>query len=214
MKRAIPGHDNWKSKQWLEAASRWRLLSLLFQLPTRQSRHELRRLARIAPKNLAILAKEWTTVPLHLAAAEYHRALGPGGVPAVESSYDPNALAGRGPLLADVAAFHRAFSYAPEKPPAEVPDHLAAELDFLSYMAFKAAFAIQAGQTENARIADQAYSKFLEEHLFTWVSAFRERLERSASEFFIRAADSIPATAPKQQFKKRADSLVRAHLKN
>ena len=198
MKKVHSDQMNGKSKAWLEAASQWRLLSLLFQLPTRQSRQELRRLAQIAPSKLANLAKAWADVPLTLAAAAYHRTLGPGGVPAVESSYDPNALAGRGPLLADIAAFHKAFAYAPEKPPSEVPDHVAAQLDFLSYMAVKVAFAIEAGEPENVKISDQAYSKFLKEHLYTWVDAFRERLELSASEFFIRAADCIPASDPKE----------------
>jgi len=198
MKKVHSDQRNGNSKAWLEAASQWRLLSLLFQLPTRQTRQELRRLAQIAPRKLANLAKAWADVPLTLAAAAYHRTLGPGGVPAVESSYDPNALAGRGPLLADIAAFHKAFAYAPEKPPAEVPDHVAAQLDFLSYMAVKVAFAIEAGEPENVKISDQAYSKFLKEHLYTWVGAFRERLELSASEFFIRAADCIPASDPKK----------------
>lgn len=201
MKKVPSSRKNGNSKAWLEAASRWRLLSLLFQLPTRQTRHELRRLAEFAPKDLANLATEWTEVPLPLAAAEYHRALGPGGVPAVESSYDPNALAGRGPLIADIAAFHKAFSYAPEKPPAEVPDHLAAQLDFLSYMAVKVAFAMEAGETENAGVADAAYTKFIKEHLVTWQSAFRERLGRSASYVFIHAARHITAVAIKQQTK-------------
>lgn len=201
MKKVPSSRKNGNSKAWLEVASRWRLLSLLFQLPTRETRRELRRLAQIAPSDMANLATEWAEVPLHLASAEYHRALGPGGVPAVESSYDPNALAGRGPLIADIAAFHKAFSYAPEKPPAEVPDHLAAQLDFLSYMAVKVAFAMEAGETEHAGITDAAYTKFIKEHLIPWQSAFRERLDRSESYVFIHAARHIGALAIKQQTK-------------
>jgi TorA maturation chaperone TorD len=178
-----------KSKAWLEAAARWRLLSLLFQLPTRPTRNELRRLAAETPKSLANLAREWTAIPMGLAAAEFHRVLGPGGVPAVESSYDPNALAGRGPLLADIAAFHKAFAYSPERLPADVPDHLAAELDFLSYMAVKMAYALESDDAENARITEEAYRKFQKEHLNTWLDAFRERLAPSGSEFFLRAVE-------------------------
>jgi len=165
----------------------------MFQLPTRRSRQELRRLAGTLAGGLKNLAMGWAGVPMRLAAAEYHRTLGPGGVPAVESSYDPNALAGRGPLLADVAAFHKAFSYAPDNPPAEVPDHIAAELDFLSYLAFKAAFAMESGNVENARIVIKAYQTFLDQHVFTWVDAFRERLAGSESFVFIHAARQIGA---------------------
>jgi len=182
---------NRESRRWLEAASRWRLLSLFFQLPTPDSRRELRRLAGSVPKDLAKVAREWTTVDLKLAAAEFHRVLGAGGIPAVESSYDPNALAGRGPLLADIAGFHEAFAYRPEKRPAEVPDHIAVELDFLSYLSFKVAFALHEGRQEEARIATQGHNRFLEQHLATWVPAFREKLEGAGSAFFVRAAASI-----------------------
>lgn len=193
------------AQQWLEAASRWRLLSLFFQLPTPETRRELRLLAHSATRELGALAGQWAGVPLKQAAAEFHRVLGAGGIPAVESSYDPNALAGRGPLLADIAGFHEAFAYRPEKPPAEVPDHIAVQLDFLSYLSFKAAFALYEGQEEKARIAIEAHQRFVEQHLATWLTAFREKLERSASAFFIRAAASIEIP---QARAKRARSIL------
>jgi TorA maturation chaperone TorD len=191
---------NREAQQWLKAASRWRLLSLFFQLPTPETRRELRLLARVATRELAALAGEWAGVPLKQAAAEFHRVLGAGGIPAVESSYDPNALAGRGPLLADIAGFHEAFAYRPERPPAEVPDHIAVQLDFLSYLSFKVAFAFHEGQEEKARIALEAHRRFVEQHLAAWLTAFRENLKRSASAFFIRAAANIevPRTRAKR----------------
>ncbi len=197
-KRAALGR---KSLHWLEAASRWRLLSLLFQLPTADTRRELRRLAGSMRDELADLAREWAGVPVKLAAAEFHRVLGAGGIPAVESSYDPNALAGRGPMLADIAGFHEAFAYRPEHPPAEVPDHIAVELDFLSYLSFKVAFALHEGRREEAQIANEGYNRFLEQHLATWVPAFREKLARSGSAFFIQAAAGIPIPQVKDKTK-------------
>ena len=207
MKKKIPSSLNSNPKRWLETAARWRLLSLLFQLPTRESRRELKRLAGSVPNGLGALGRDWTRVPLRDAASEFHRVLGPGGIPAVESSYDPNALAGRGPLLADIAGFHEAFAYRPEKPPAEVPDHIAVELDFLSYVAFKVAFALHEGRGGEAGIAWQAYDRFLEQHLATWMAPFRERLALTASPFFAQAAESIELPTKKQ---KAAPSFRRA----
>jgi TorA maturation chaperone TorD len=207
MKKKVQRRLHSNSRRWLETAARWRLLSLLFQLPTRESRRELKRLAGSVPNGLAALGRDWTRVPIHDAAAEFHRVLGPGGIPAVESSYDPNALAGRGPLLADIAGFHEAFAYRPEKPPAEVPDHIAVELDFLSYVAFKVAFALHEGQGDEAGIAWQAYDRFLEQHLATWMAPFRERLEGAASPFFAQAAECIELPKKKQ---KAAPSFRRA----
>jgi TorA maturation chaperone TorD len=205
-KQRQPGDRD--AQPWLEAASRWRLLSLFFQLPTRATRRELRLLARSVPRELAALAGEWAGVPLKLAAAEFHRVLGAGGIPAVESSYDPNALAGRGPLLADIAGFHEAFAYRPGKPPAEVPDHIASQLDFLSYLSFKAAFALHEGQEENARIAIEAHHRFIEQHVATWLVAFRQKLDRSGSPFFIRAAAAIELPQAKAEARPKPRSLL------
>jgi len=179
----------------MQVASGWRLLSLLFQSPTREARRELGRLTTEGPKKLAPLAREWVETPRQEAEAEFLTVFGPGGIPAVESSYDPNALAGRGPLLADIAGFHEAFAYRPSKPPAAVPDHIAVELDFLSYLAVKVAFALHARQREEGKVAANAYESFLEEHLRTWVGAFGGRLQQSASPFYARAALSVAQMA-------------------
>lgn len=195
MKTGAAGPLRRESRQWLETAARWRLLSLLFQLPTRESRWETNRLAKSATGDLAEGAKAWTRVPLREAEAEYHRWFGSGGIPATESAYDPNALAGRGPLLADIAGFHEAFAYRPEKPPAPVPDHVAAEADFLSYLAFKVAFALDSQNDEEARTAAQAFERFLDDHVRTWLPAFQERVERSGLPRLVRVLPSLTEAA-------------------
>lgn len=212
MKKARRQRGNGKARRWLADASRWRLLSLLFQLPTPETRREIRRLAGAVPPELAALAGEWAGIPLQMATEEFHRVLGAGGVPAVESSYDPNALAGRGPLLADIAGFHEAFAYRPERPPAEVPDHIAVQFDFLSYLAFKTAFALHEGQRENARIASEAHDRFIEQHLATWLASFRAKLEHSGSVFFIRAAAAVQLPKSKAKENRRNPLPVLASL--
>jgi TorA maturation chaperone TorD len=189
------------ARDWLEVSARWRLLSLCFQLPTPVIRREIKRLSKTAAEPLAEIAAEWASAPLQEAAAEYHRVLGPGGVPAVESSYDPNALAGRGPLLADIAGFYEAFAYRPEEPPAAVPDHIAVQLDFLSYLAMKAAFALHDHRPNDARITVQAYQKFQREHLYTWLREFQDRLVQSGSTIFVHAAECIPQ--PRKSFNRQ-----------
>ena len=184
-----------EARRWLESAARWRLLSLLFQLPTRQTRRELNRLADAASGELANLLREWTHIALKVAEAEFHRVLGSGGIPAAESSYDPNALAGRGPLLADIAGFHKAFAYRPENPPAPVPDHIAAEADFLSYLAFKVAFALEGANASEAQTTAQAYGRFLHDHLRTWLPAFEERLGQAGVTLWSQAVQEVNEAA-------------------
>ncbi len=170
-----------EARKWLERSAKWRCLSLLFQLPTRESRKEVRRIAAEVPRELRKLAEQSTSHSLSAAEMEYHRVLGAGGIPAVESSYDDNALAGRGPVLADVRAFYEAFSYQPKKLPAELPDHIAVELDFLAYLAMKIAFALHESMKKEAHTAEDAYERFLQEHLCEWAAKLETQVERAAS---------------------------------
>ncbi len=178
---------------WLQRASTWRFFSLYFRLPTEETEAELLSLAA-APEASAVLrqlAEMRQELTLAERQQEFHRVLGAGGIPACASSYDDNALAGRGPMLADIAGFYQAFAYRPEKPPAEVPDHLAVELDFLAFLAMKVAFAMHESHHENAAIAQQAYEKFLTEHVRDWVERFHAVLERSPASIYLGAAERL-----------------------
>jgi nitrate reductase assembly molybdenum cofactor insertion protein NarJ len=177
--------------RWLATAAIWRFFSFAFRLPGRSQRADLRAIARELPPDLRKMAEEICTLPLKTWEPEFHRALGAGGVPACESSYDENALAGRGPLLADVRGFYEAFAYSPEKPPAELPDHLAVELDFLAYLAVKIAFAQHEQDGESEKTARDAYDHFVEQHLVTWAERFRERLCAATASPYCTIVDAL-----------------------
>ena len=178
--------------EWLALAARWRLASLLFQLPSRDSHEELLKLmGEMCPSDNAQL-RECAAIPFEEWETEYHGVLGPGGIPACESSYDDNALAGRGPLLAQIAGFYEAFSYRPDARTPEVPDHISVEFGFLSYLAVKIAFAQHEDRDEERSIAAEAYERFLEEHPLYWLDRFRERLEQSGSSFYRTACTRLP----------------------
>lgn len=176
---------------WLENASAWRFLSLCFRLPSRAGRAEIKSLSPRLPEPLRVLAEEVSAVPLKQWEAEFHRVMGAGGVPACASSYDDNALAGRGPMLADIRGFYEAFAYQPEPPPAEVPDHIAVQLDFLAYLAMKVAFARHEADSEKEETARTAYERFLEQHIHTWVERFQARLTGSSSAFYSCVAECL-----------------------
>ncbi len=136
---------------------------------------------------------EICAIPLKSWEPEFHRVLGAGGIPACESSYDDNALAGRGPLLADVRGFYEAFAYQPERPPAEVPDHLAVQLDFLAYLAVKIAFACHEQSREAEQTARDAYHRFIEQHLNTWAERFHARLTAATASPYGAVLDALCA---------------------
>ena len=176
---------------WLQRGSTWRFLSLYFRLPTAETEAELAALAPQASDALRELAEIRRQLTLAEWEQEFHRVLGAGGIPACASSYDDNALAGRGPMLADIAGFFRAFAYRPEKLPAEVPDHVAVELDFLAFLSVKVAFALHESREDQAAIARQAYEKFLTEHVRDWVERFHAMLEQASSPAYLRAAQIL-----------------------
>jgi TorA maturation chaperone TorD len=179
------------TREWLATAAAWRFLSCCFRLPEKSLRAELRAATPKLSAGLRKLAAQLQRVRRRDWEAEFHRVLGAGGVPACESSYDENALAGRGPLLADVRGFYEAFAYHPEKLPAEVPDHIAVELDFLAYLTLKIAFARHEERHDEAEIAELAYQRFLEQHVQSWTERFAARLAGAESPFYSAAAAAV-----------------------
>lgn len=170
------------TRAWLERAVCWRVASLLFSPPSEAGLRELRALEEELPSHHRETIAPLTAVTLDDWAAEYHARLGPGALPATESAYDDNALAGRGPLLADVAGFYEAFAYRPDI--REVPDHLSVELGFLSYLALKAAFAAFEGHDLELELTQQAYADFYDRHPASWLARFGERLDAGDSPFY------------------------------
>lgn len=74
--------------------------------------------------------------------------------------------------LADVAGFYRAFGLEPSGARRTMPDFIATELEFMSILAVKEAYAQVRGWSERVEICRDAGRKFLEEHLGRWAPAF------------------------------------------
>ena len=173
---------------WLERAACWRFASILFGSPTAEALADLRSIVPTVPEPCRAAAQHLSTVDLELWGYEYHRVLGPGGLPASESSYDRAALAGRGPALAEIAGFYRAFSYRLDASGQGVPDDISVELGFLAYLAFKAAYAIHEQLGDALDVTSQAYAEFLRLHVSFWMPAFLEPLASGDSDFYRDAA--------------------------
>lgn len=186
-------NENAETRRWLQVAATWRFLSLLFQSPTTESYSQLHALIGELPPEQQERARQLMTMPLEGWQAEFHRVLGPGGIPACESSYDENALAGRGPVIADIAGFYQAFAYNPTNAPAETPDHISIELGFLAYLALKIAFATYAGKDEEAQLTRDAYRRFLSDHLHYWAEPFQQAVVRAASPLYATGAEWVCA---------------------
>jgi TorA maturation chaperone TorD len=184
---------------WLERAVCWRFASTLFRTPTADGLHERHVLLPILPDQARDEATPLLDVDLDTWEREFHRVLGPGGIPSCESSYDRAALAGRGPLLAAIGGFYQAFGYAPDTHEREVPDNIAVELDFLAYLAFKGAFAANGGSPAELDVTTHAYEAFRRDHLNFWIAAFLDALAATDSDFYRAATTWLQHTCLRLQ---------------
>lgn len=105
-------------------------------------------------------------------------------VPIAETSYELDKTARRAAELADIQGFHRAFGLRLGAP--IEPDHLVAELDFLSALAQKIAHFEAAGAPDALEVVEHAYRAFLEDHLGRWYEIFCDRLEQATEDAFYR----------------------------
>ncbi|MBM3837605.1 MAG: hypothetical protein FJ398_06520 [Verrucomicrobia bacterium] len=85
--------------------------------------------------------------------------------------------------LADLAAYYRAFGLEITEDATERPDHICIELEFMSVLAAKEAYALE-HQLDDLElpVCRDAQKGFLREHLGRWTPAFARRLARVAGE--------------------------------
>jgi TorA maturation chaperone TorD len=100
-------------------------------------------------------------------------------------------MAGKAALLADVAGFYRAFGLEPAAGQPEVEDHVCAELEFMSVLALKEAWAIAGRHTEGLEVTLAAQRAFLTDHLARWAGAFARRVTAAAAPGFYPAAAAL-----------------------
>jgi len=118
--------------------------------------------------------REWRAVTIERHTAEYSRLfLGGGLVPLREGGFgDGMRFAGQPVDIADVSGFYLAFGFVLPDSAANPPDHLGAELEFMSLLHLKLALALQRGRMEHARVTRSAIAAFLQDHLGRWADPF------------------------------------------
>ncbi len=176
----------------LHRAAVFRVLALGFADPSPGHRQavveELARLSEAGehghggePPWLACLAearRAWLETDTAVAAGEYDRLFRrQAQCPAHETAYgDGRRMGGRPAELADIRGFYEAFGVQPSSSDPELPDHLAAELEFYGVLLIKTAYAWAQGLVQERHVTEAASKAFLEDHLGRWVAAFRAAL--------------------------------------
>jgi TorA maturation chaperone TorD len=96
-------------------------------------------------------------------------------------------MAGKTALLADIGGFYAAFGLEVAGGQPDVEDHIATELEFLSALALKEAWAIAEHHGDHADVSHDAGLAFLRDHLARWAPAFTDALEAAAALDYYRA---------------------------
>lgn len=114
--------------------------------------------------------------------------------PPYEVQYCPQTFSVyRSQCLADIAGFYHAFGVTPGRDVPERVDHLACELEFMTWLVAKERYArAQSGEewSERARTCRAAQRDFVDNHLAWWVPAFARALRDRA-----RALEPTPSLA-------------------
>lgn len=110
---------------------------------------------------------------------EHVRLFGPAGRCSLhETAYgDAGRLLGKAAHLADIAGFYLAFGLQPSSTDAHPEDHVSLELEFMSVLALKEAYALVEGWRERLDVTREAQAGFIRDHLGTWIDAMAEQLQ-------------------------------------
>jgi DMSO reductase family type II enzyme chaperone len=93
--------------------------------------------------------------------------------------------------LGDIQGFYKAFGVDTSDVEKERCDHVSVELEFMHFLLYKEAYALENHGNEKALICLDAQKKFLKEHLGKWAPLFSVLFGRKAGEGFYCALSAL-----------------------
>jgi TorA maturation chaperone TorD len=104
--------------------------------------------------------------------------------PVHESAYSPGDIFRRADVMADIAAFYRAHGLHVGGENRERVDHIATELEFMSFLARKHAYALENLGPDEVDECRRSQAAFVRDHLACWATGFAARLQLVATDRF------------------------------
>jgi TorA maturation chaperone TorD len=140
-------------------------------------------LPRLLQAPLRALLRAWRRAGEGELREEHSRLfLGNGLVPLREGGYGGGSrFAGQPVDIADISGFYLAFGFDVTEGSPVPPDHLGAELEFLSLLLLKKAQRLRKGSVLEVRTVDRARRLFLNDHLGRWADALAKALRDASS---------------------------------
>jgi TorA maturation chaperone TorD len=112
--------------------------------------------------------------------------------PAYEMYFGRSHIFQQSHELADISGFYRAFGLEVSKDDtANRWDHIAVELEFLHFLTYKQAYAMENHGDEEQKACLAAKKKFLNAHIGVWIQAFSKAVERKSPGGFYRHAANL-----------------------
>ena len=114
-----------------------------------------------------------------------------GEVPAYETEYGNEAIFQQPQELGDLAGFLAAFGLALRPEVRERIDHVSCECEFLAFLAYKEAYALDRDDAAMRDATERAAALFLRDHLARLVPAFTRRVARADADGFYHALATL-----------------------
>lgn len=93
--------------------------------------------------------------------------------------------------LGDIQGFYKAFGLDNSDVEKERSDHISVELEFMSFLLYKQAYALETHGEEKAQICIDAQKKFMKDHVGKWVPLFAILFGRKAGSGFYFALAAL-----------------------
>lgn len=180
----------------LARADIYRVLSNAFAYPGKEEMESLRELAKDVEDSISHLPfdikEEYSAFVKNVESADAE-GLRPEYTemfltrmfcPPTETVYGKNSF-NTPNILGDISGFYKAFGFVLSDKNSVPHDNVAVELEFMSFLELKIAYALEQGMEENLETCLAAKNKFLAEHIGRWVWVFGQNLlARSHEEYF------------------------------
>jgi len=132
--------------------------------------------------------------------------------PPYETEYCPQTFSVyRSHQLADIAGFYHAFGLEPSRTNPERADHIALELEFMSWLILKEEHARDSGSDDrtHAQICRDAQQRFLSDHLLWWTPAFAFAMRQKTD----RISEESELSSPPESFYGATTQLLAAFMR-
>lgn len=175
-------HPATETVKWLASREHRRLIDVVEILRKEGGGPLPEAVRRLATALDAVSITEW--------AQDYERVFGhsvQSAAPPYELEYGEEHSHRQPQELGDIAAFYQAFGLRVSSASHERVDHIVTECEFMQYLLYKQACALDEGSQERSDVCEAAARRFLADHLGCWGPAFCLRLSRAAAQGILGA---------------------------